>query len=124
MHRFPYSIDDPGDNRVYKPVLIEISVVDLYRPLSPVLKQGIKSEITRDIIHITIPVEITSNDTVPPPRRLRQPQFPGNIVQHALTVFKYGEGHPLAHDHQVGPRLVIKIGPDGGGDHTYLTQPR
>ena len=88
-----------------------------------VLVFGVEPPVGGDQIEVPIGVHVSRHHAVPPPAQGGQPRFGSGVAKSTgsracALIHKNSQGSPFLSDRQIGPSIVIQIGPDRAIDQS------
>ena len=105
-------------------VLVKIIDVHDHRMLRAGPETGIQAVVANDKIGVAVAIKVSAFNAVPPACRSAQPDLLGDIGELTPIIAQHFDGHPFAHNDQIGVFVAIKIAPDGVFDHAQFLQHR
>src|SRR2546425_12857121 len=84
------------------------------------VKTGVETQVADDEVHTAVTGEIARYDAIPPPLAPLEPECGRAHEPPTASVVEDRDGHPLAHDHEIGPAVAVHVPPDGVGHHPHV----
>src|SRR5438045_7898760 len=87
------------------------------------MQPGVQSQVAQYKIWTRVPIEIARDDAIPPSRGVLE-SANGHAFELRTRVPEDGDRHPLAHDDEIEPAVLIDVCPERVGDHTHARELR
>ena len=86
------------------------------------MKTSVETQVADDEVHTAVTGEIARHDAIPPPLAALETGCRHAHEPPAAGVVEDRDGHPLAHDHEVGPAVAVHVPPHGVGHHPHVLE--
>ena len=110
------------DDLLARAAPVEVLHIHRHRLRLAGVQAGVPAHVADDEVDAAVPGEVTRDDAIPPPLAVLQARRVPSDELPAAGVVEHRDGHPFAHDDQIGAAVAVHVPPDRVGHHADMLE--